>query len=194
MRRRCYGGKFDAGGFIIASFYIKYSGLSSKIIGSNFAHLDIISRININGIEYKPSDNPVLNSKGSYTVKYYLSEPLTDTNGMYSECSGMTSVDLSKLDTSQITEMKSMFYHITSLETVDMSLCDLRKASQLEKMFMYCESLVEIKMLREVSKTGNTNRMFEGVYTSGVFKYNPQYDYSFIINSLPGGWTSTPTT
>ncbi len=67
--------------------------------------------------------------------------------GMFEECSLLESVDLSGLDTSQVTDMSRMFSGCSSLEEVDLSFLDTSKVrimgvkSDGDGMFSSCSSL-----------------------------------------------------
>lgn len=193
MKRRFYQQTSALGGIITNTFKIEYSGLSRKVISTRYEELENIDKININGVDYEPSLDLVLNSKGTYTVKYYFNSQLTNTDRMFSGVSGIEKSDLSQFDASLIKSMDGMYYHVVSLKTVDMSLCDLSNAASFEETFMYCETLVELKMTGKMYiGLGNASYMFNGVYTTGVFYYNPEYENSLVANSIPYNWTKIP--
>ena len=61
--------------------------------------------------------------------------------GMFSDCSSLTALDLSGLDTSQVTSMGSMFSFCTSLTSLDLSSFDTSKVTSMGNMFLFCSSL-----------------------------------------------------
>ena len=48
-------------------------------------------------------------------------------SSMFYDCSSLTSLDLSKWDTSKVTNMNNMFNNCSSLETLDLSGCNALK-------------------------------------------------------------------
>ena len=49
---------------------------------------------------------------------------ITDMNSMFIGCMGLTSLDVSHFDTSQVTNMSNMFYYCTGLASFDLSNFD----------------------------------------------------------------------
>ena len=113
---------------------------------------------------------------------------------MFRGCSGLTSLDLSNWDTSNITNMESMFRACTELTSLDISNWDTSKVTDMSYMFRGCTSLTEVKMGGDVSKVTNVSSMFNGITTNGTFYYNSAYDYSLILGVLPSTWTAVPCT
>ena len=62
---------------------------------------------------------------------------VTDMNGMFGGCSGLTNLDVSKFDTSQVTDMSSMFSGCSSLTSLDLSNFDTSNVTNMH--FMFCE-------------------------------------------------------
>ncbi len=52
--------------------------------------------------------------------------------------------------------------------------------------------LKTLTMTGDVSKVDDVTDMFGKISNSGTFYYNPQYDYSKIINVLPENWVAKP--
>ena len=65
---------------------------------------------------------------------------------LFSGCTSLKNIDLTKLDTSNITTMRAMFYNCTSLESIDLSNLDTSKVKVMQSMFMKCESLKELDL------------------------------------------------
>lgn len=65
---------------------------------------------------------------------------------MFSSCSGLTSLDLSKFDTRNVTDMSSMFSGCNRLTSLDLSGWDTSKVILMGLMFDGCASLTTIKM------------------------------------------------
>jgi hypothetical protein len=72
------------------------------------------------------------------------------------------------------------------------TLTDTENVRSMKGMFYDAAFLDEVRMLGDVSKVTDVTDMFTKCSTSGTFLYNPQYDYSKIINALPSGWVAKP--
>ena len=90
---------------------------------------------------------------------------ITDIKGIFQSCSGLTSLDLSKWDTSKVTGMVSMFTLCTNLETLDLSGWDIR-ITDMSSMFEGCANLRTIKMIGCSEAT--INKIKEQLKTDGI--------------------------
>ena len=80
----------------------------------------------------------------------------------FASFSKMTSIDLSALDTSQVTNMSDMFRWCSSLTSLDVSKFDTSQVTVMSYMFDYCESLTSLDVSNfDTSKVTNMSRMFE---------------------------------
>ena len=100
--------------------------------------------------------------------------------------------DLSGWDVSNVNNMKSAFEYCGYINSVDLSGWDTSKVTTMENMFAECRYLTEVKMGGNVSNVTNVTKMFWNIESTGTFYYNPQYDYSKIIEVLPPTWTAIP--
>jgi surface protein len=57
---------------------------------------------------------------------------------MFSNCSSLTSVDLSNFDTSNVTNMEFMFRNCSSLTSIDLSSFDISNVTSMMSMFSGC--------------------------------------------------------
>ena len=73
--------------------------------------------------------------------------------GYFSEFNKMTSIDLSALDTSEVTNMKGMFDWCRSLTNLDVSNFDTSKVTNMSSMFVLCDGLTSL----DVSKFDTSN-------------------------------------
>ena len=138
-----------------------------------------------------------------------------DMSYMFSNCSNLTSLDLSSWDTSKVTNMSCifnncsnltslnvagwivtklpntihLFSNCTNLKSLDLSSWDLSNVTSMGYMFQNCSSLEEIKMGGEITSSYNTD-MFKDVKDGGKFYYPKEYDYTEIISVLPESWTA----
>ena len=72
------------------------------------------------------------------------------------------------------------------------TLTDTENVRSMKGMFYDAPFLKEVTMLGDVSKVTDVTDMFAEGSSSGTFYYNPQYNYSKIINALPSGWVAKP--
>ena len=87
---------------------------------------------------------------------------VTDMSAMFSECSRLTSLDVSNFDTSQVTSMSSMFYKCSKLISLDVSKFDTSKVTNMNSMFDSCSSLTNLNLSKfDTSKVTNMASMFD---------------------------------
>jgi surface protein len=123
---------------------------------------------------------------------------VTDMNGMFQNCSSLTSLDLSSFDTENVTNMGYMFYNCSSLTSLDVSSFNTAKVTDMGDMFYYCRKLKTIyaSSLFTTNAVSSSNSMFAGC-TSLVGGAGTTYDasQSYTINKtyarIDGG-TSNP--
>ena len=63
---------------------------------------------------------------------------VTNMGSMFSHCYDLTSLDVSNLDTSQVTNMNSMFFGCSSLTSLDVSNFDTSNVTNMDFMFCDC--------------------------------------------------------
>ena len=82
-----------------------------------------------------------------------------DSSNMFYYCSGLTSLDLTSFDTSNVTNMSSMFYLCSGLTTLDLSCFKETNVTDVTYMFAYCTNLVSVNLngfnTAKVEKMGN---------------------------------------
>ena len=94
---------------------------------------------------------------------------------MFASCSSLTAVDLSNLDTSNVTNMYAMFYHCNSLTLLDLSNFNTSKVTSMGSMFDGCSSLTSLDLssfnTRNVTSYSN---MLSNVPTTCTIYINPE--------------------
>ena len=91
---------------------------------------------------------------------------VTNMSGMFQYCSGLTSLDLSSLNTQNVTSMSYIFYDCSCLTNLDLTHLDTSKVTSMYFLFYDCSALTSL--------TTGTTFKFVGI------------DYS-----LPGTWQNT---
>lgn len=109
---------------------------------------------------------------------------LTSINVMFHNCSGLTDIDLSGLDTSQVTMMTNMFNGCSSLASIDLSGFDTSKAAELGSMFKNCSGLSSLDLSGfDTSQATYMYDMFNGC--SGLTSLDVSgFDTSKVMNTI----------
>ena len=88
-------------------------------------------------------------------------EANTNGSGMFSYLDNVDTLDLTGLDTSNMTSMSRMFYKSTSLKNIDVSGFDTSKVVNMNGMFWECSNLTSINISNfNTSKVTDMNNMF----------------------------------
>ena len=86
------------------------------------------------------------NKKGKYRIKYSFNKPLIRTNDMFDGCEFLTNIDLSNLNSQNVTNMNSMFSECSSLKSINFSNFNTQNVTNMEKLFAICKSLTNINL------------------------------------------------
>ena len=71
---------------------------------------------------------------------------VTDMHSMFAYCSSLTSLDLSNFDTLNVTNMSGMFQDCSSLTTLNLSNFDTSNVTNMASMFSFCSSLTTLNL------------------------------------------------
>ena len=83
------------------------------------------------------------------------------TSCWFYKCRNITSLDLSKLDTSNVTDMNSMFYFCNALTSLDLSKLDTSNVTNMNHMFGNCHALTSLDLSNfDTSNVTDMNNMF----------------------------------
>jgi len=89
-------------------------------------------------------------------------EANTNGNGMFAYLDNVSSLDLSGLDTSNMTSMTHMFYNSSKLVNIDLSEFKTSKLLYFNNMFNGCSSLVNLDLSSfDTSKISNFSNLFK---------------------------------
>ena len=118
-------------------------------------------------------------------------EANTNGSGMFAYLDNVSTLDLSGLDTSNMTSMSKMFYNSKSLTNIDTSGFDTSKVVNMNGMFWGCNNLKNIDVSNfKTSKVTDMNNMFadcsslttldlSNFDTSNVLYMGNPYSYSY---------------
>ena len=86
---------------------------------------------------------------------------VTDMSYMFSNCSSLTSIDVSNFITNNVTNMKQVFYNCSSLTSLDVSNFDTSNVTNMFSMFDGCSKLSSLDLSNfDTSKVINMLGMF----------------------------------
>ena len=71
---------------------------------------------------------------------------VTNMNHMFGNCHALTSLDLSNFDTSNVTDMNNMFYYDVQLANLNVSSFDTSNVTDMELMFGSCNALTSLDL------------------------------------------------
>ena len=86
---------------------------------------------------------------------------VTNMMGMFGGCSDLTNLDVSNFDTSEVTDMSQMFSKCSSLTSLDISNFDTSQVTDMSNMFDECRSLTSLDVSNfDTSKVTSMSYMF----------------------------------
>ena len=96
-------------------------------------------------------------------LSYLDTSHVTSMWMMFSGCSALTELDLSHFDTSHVTDMGSMFSRCSALTELDLSHFDTSHVTNMREPFYGCSALTELDLSHfDTSHVTNMWGMFEG--------------------------------
>ena len=94
-------------------------------------------------------------------LEYLYTNEVTDMSDMFSNCSELTTLDVSNFDTSNVIDMNRMFSSCKKLTTLNVSNFDTSNVINMSKMFSTCRSLITLDVSNfDTSNVTNMNSMF----------------------------------
>ena len=116
------------------------------------AYWDDVRSVAVEGHVMAPADSSGLfedlRAMESLDLSGLDTSQVTDMKFMFSGCSSLTALDLSGLDTSKVTDMKFMFFGCSALSSLDLSGLDTSKVTDMGAMFVSCSSLSSLDLSR----------------------------------------------
>ena len=143
---------------------------------------------------------------GKYTFEIIFNNNLTNLKCFFSECSTITSLDLSNFDTSNVTDMYRMFNKCTKLQTIS-GLTNLitNNVTNMSAMFQYCNELLNLDLSNfNTSKVIKMGGMFrdckklkeikgiQNFITNNVTDMNSMFGDCYILEYLDLSGFKTP--
>ena len=98
----------------------------------------------------------------SLDVSHFNTDKVTDMNGMFISCIGLTSLDVSNFNTENVTDMNNMFGNCRGLTSLDLSNFTTETVNNMRYMFYYCNNLTTIYVGNgwSTASVTNSDKMF----------------------------------
>ena len=129
---------------------------------SSIDGLDILDTANVTDMSYMFSDCSGLTSLDLTPLE---TAKVTNMRNMFNSCSGLTSLDLTPLNTANVTDMSYMFSNCYRLTSLDLTPLDTANATDMSYMFSSCSGLTSLDLTPlETAKVTNMRNMFSGCY------------------------------
>ena len=96
--------------------------------------------------------------KGFIGLEYLNTSDVVNMSRMFSNCTNLSSLDLSLFDTSNLTNIKEMFINCTNLKSINFGNADFSKVTTMEGLFYGCKWLKSIDLTK--FKTDNVTTMY----------------------------------
>ena len=77
----------------------------------------------------------------NYNLSKWNTSKVTNMEGMFYQCSKLTTLDVSGWDVSKVTNMKEMFFYCDGLTTLNLSGWDVSNVTNMDSMFGACSKL-----------------------------------------------------
>ena len=142
-------------------------GIENIIFGRHSAYLSTVSGLSGVNVDRDGTGSIRLyvseDGKTAYVLSTAEMKANPDSSGMLSGCSGLKSVDLSGLDTSEVTNMSSVFSGCSGLKSVDLSGLNTSEVTNMSSVFSGCSGLTELDLSGlDTSGVTNMSSMFSG--------------------------------
>lgn len=97
-------------------------------------------------------------------VSKFNTSNVTDMSGMFSNCSSLKEIDVSNFDVQKVKNMDNMFSGCSALTTLDLTDFDTTSLKSMEMMFLNCFQLETLKLgAFDTSKVKSANNRFSGL-------------------------------
>lgn len=152
----------------------------------------------VDGVETPFKKAVKFSTIGEHTIQLFLKTKLTTMRAMFYNCKYITFIDLSNLDTSEVTNCKIAFGYCSELEKIKgLKYFNSKKVNKMSLMFNHCESLREVDVSSFDTINVNSMRsMFQCCYvlkkiiglnnfrTQNVKEFNYMFNQCFSIHEI----------
>ena len=143
-----------------SQYYLTYLEDSKETNSDNIRNLEETElEVTITNFSEGYFDSP---KDGFIKMKIYFLDPLPSLDFLFYECNDLINVDLSHINTTNMSRISYTFYNCKNVEQVNFTLLDTSNIEYMEFLFAGCENLVDIIGLESL----NTSLI---KYTTGMF-------------------------
>ena len=111
-------------------------------------------------------------------LEYLNTDKVTNMSYMFSGCSKLTSLDVTKFNTGNVTDMNNMFFNCSALASLDVTKFDTRNVTYMDNMFSSCKKLTSLDVTKfDTRNVTNMESMFESclkLTSLDVTKFNTE--------------------
>lgn len=98
-------------------------------------------------------------------LEYLNTSEVTNMAYMFSSCSALKKLDVSKFNTGKVTKFERMFSSCSSLTSLDVSSFNTENVTNMEKMFNMCSSLTSLDLSNfDTKNVTDMDYMFDGCF------------------------------
>ena len=177
---------------------------SYQTVGFRFNDVETTVNSNYGGYFelYRDSDEPITQfSKGrnygrlkTLNVSNLDTSQVTDMRMTFNGCSSLTSLDVSNWNTSKVTDMYAMFSHCDTLTSLDVSHFDTSKVTNMSYMFNGCSKLTYLDLSNwNTSRANKMSYMFSSCTSLRTIKINDQASANKLIAQIQTDLSKTAT-
>jgi surface protein len=129
---------------------------------SNLVSIAGINYLNTEDVTIMASMFTECSALTSLDVSHFNTDKVTDMNGMFISCIGLTSLDVSNFNTENVTDMNNMFGNCRGLTSLDLSNFTTETVNNMRYMFYYCNNLTTIYVGNgwSTASVTNSDKMF----------------------------------
>ena len=126
----------------------------------------------------------------SIDLSKFNTERVSRMNAMFKGCKSLTAIDLSTFKTTYVRNMDEMFFDCQNLTTLDLTKFDTRKTTSFDDMFGQCKELNTIYCNDKWNCLDPNNKMFDGCEKlKGAVAYNKNSTGGVMANPETGYFT-----
>ncbi len=148
------------------------SGRPEKVQSARYMFADMTSLTAVDFTTFFFSGNQIQDLSNMFSgcsalkeldMSRFYTKSATNLNSMFADCTNLTALDLSHFKTDKVTQMVWMFQNCKSLAEVNVSSFDTAACEYFQGMFYHCEALTELDLSSFSSrKARNSNEMLGG--------------------------------
>ncbi|MCI5984257.1 MAG: BspA family leucine-rich repeat surface protein [Firmicutes bacterium] len=124
-------------------YFFKYENNKYK---TNLAQINFNNCFNTSKVTNMSSMFSDCSSLTTLDLSSFNTSKVTSMNNMFNNCSSLTSLDLSSFNTSNVTNMNTMFSSCSSITSLDLSSFNTSNVTNMGYMFWWCSSLTSLNL------------------------------------------------